>query len=393
MSILAQSIADSVKNSSWIRKMFEAGAQLKEQFGAENVYDFSLGNPDLPAPSCVGDALRELATKAGTPFAFGYMPNAGYPWARQALAKHLTQEQGIALQAEHVLLTCGAAGGLNAVFRALLNHGDQVVTLAPYFVEYSSYVANHGAVLHAVPSQTDTFAPDINALSAAITPKTRILLLNSPNNPTGVIYSKAQLEEIATLLRNKSQEYGRPIFLIADEPYRFLAFDGATVPSLLPLYSHAICVSSFSKNLSLPGVRLGYIAITPNMPEQEELMAGLTLANRILGYVNAPVIGQHIMMHALGSQVDLSIYAARRKAMARVLDESGYEYQMPAGAFYFFPKAPGGDDIAFVQKLQQERILAVPGTGFGCPGHFRLAFCVDEDVIIRSQESFSKARA
>ena len=264
---------------------------------------------------------------------------------------------------------------------------------APYFVEYGFYVANHGGTFRAVKSKPDTFAPDLAALEEAISPKTRVVLINSPNNPTGVIYSRKDLVALTELLENKSQEYGKPIWLVADEPYRFLAYDNAEVPSVLPLYPYAVVISSFSKNLSLPGERVGFAAVSPLLHEKAELMAGLTLTNRILGFVNPPVVGQHIMAAALGSQVDLSIYAARRKAMGEVLKNAGYEFQMPAGAFYFFPKAPGGDDVAFVNRLVEERILAVPGTGFGCPGHFRLAFCVDEKVIRNAADGFAKARA
>ena len=395
MSILADSVTGYLEHASWIRRMFEAGGQLKARFGAENVYDFSLGNPDLPAPPAVAEGLKAFAEHAHEPFAFGYMPNGGYPWAREKLAAHLSHEQGAHIAAEDVILGCGAAGVLNAFLRAVLNPGEEMLAFAPYFVEYGFYVSNHGGVFKAVPSKKDTFAPDLDALEAAITEKTRVVLINSPHNPTGVVYKRKEVAAIADLQLNKSQQYGKPIWLVSDEPYRFLAYDGVEVPSVLPLYPYAVAISSFSKSLSLPGERLGYAAVSPLLPKEEkaQLMAGLTLTNRILGFVNPPVVGQHIMAAALGSQVDLSIYAARRKAMAEVLTQAGYEFQMPAGAFYFFPKAPGGDDVSFVNALLEERVLAVPGTGFGCPGHFRLAFCVDESVIRNSAEGFAKARA
>ncbi len=391
MSILSQRVAGYMENASWIRRMFEAGAQLKAQYGAENVYDFSLGNPDLPPPAAVAKGLRDLAEKASEPFSFGYMSNGGYPWAREQLAAHLSKEQGVNLTADHVLLSCGAAGGINAFFRAVLDIDDEVLALAPYFVEYGFYAANHNATFKAVPTKEGTFAPDLQALEAAIGEKTRALIVNSPNNPTGKVYSKEELQGIVSVLEACSKKYGKPIWLISDEPYRFLAYDGVDVPSVLPLYPYAVAISSFSKNLSLPGERLGYVMVSPLLEEAGLLMNGLILTNRILGYVNPPVVGQHLMAAALGSQVDVDIYAARRKAMAEVLDGAGYEYQMPEGAFYFFPKAPGGDDVAFVAKLQEQRVLAVPGTGFGCKGHFRLAFCVDESVIRNAAESFKKA--
>lgn len=395
MSILADSVTGYLEHASWIRRMFEAGGQLKARYGADKVYDFSLGNPDLPAPPAVAEGLSAFAQHAREPFAFGYMPNGGYPWAREKLAAHLSQEQGVHITAEDVILGCGAAGMLNAFLRAVLNPGEEMLAFAPYFVEYGFYVANHGGVFKAVPSVKDTFAPDLDALEAATNEKTRVVLINSPHNPTGVVYKRKEVAAIADLLLNKSQEFGRPIWLVSDEPYRFLAYDGVEVPSVLPLYPYAVAISSFSKSLSLPGERLGYAAVSPQLPKEEkaQLMAGLTLTNRILGFVNPPVVGQHIMAAALGSQVDLTVYAARRKAMGEVLSQAGYEFQMPAGAFYFFPKAPGGDDVAFVNALLEERILAVPGTGFGCPGHFRLAFCVDESVIRNAAEGFAKARA
>ena len=393
MELLATAMAENISKGSMIRRMFEAGIALKKEHGADKVCDFSLGNPDLPAPPAVVSGLRSFAEHASEPFAFGYMPNGGFVWAREKLAAHLSKEQGVDLTANDVLLGCGAAGVLNAFLRAVINPGEEMLGFAPYFVEYGFYVANHGGTFRAVKSKPDTFAPDLAALEEAISPKTRVVLINSPNNPTGVIYSRKDLVALTELLENKSQEYGKPIWLVADEPYRFLAYDNAEVPSVLPLYPYAVVISSFSKNLSLPGERVGFAAVSPLLHEKAELMAGLTLTNRILGFVNPPVVGQHIMAAALGSQVDLGIYAARRKAMGEVLKNAGYEFQMPAGAFYFFPKAPGGDDVAFVNRLVEERILAVPGTGFGCPGHFRLAFCVDEKVIRNAADGFAKARA
>ncbi|HBW14786.1 MAG TPA: pyridoxal phosphate-dependent aminotransferase [Desulfovibrio sp.] len=392
MSLLSQQISGYMERASWIRKMFEAGIILKQQYGEDAVCDFSLGNPDLPAPAAVGDGLRAMADRAGEPFAFGYMPNGGYAWARQKLATHLSAEQGVSLTGDDVVLTCGAAGGLNAFFRAVLDEGDEVLSMAPYFVEYGFYVENHGGVFRTVKTLPDTFGLDLDAIELAMTPRTRAVIINSPNNPTGAVYSRAELEGLADILARASARNGRPVFLIADEPYRFLAFDGAEVPSVLPLYDHSLVVSSFSKNLSLAGERLGYIALSPRMENRGKLAAGLLLTNRILGFVNPPVVGQHIMAAALGAQVDASIYARRRDVMADVLTEAGYDFQMPRGAFYFFPKAPGGDDVTFVSRLMEERILAVPGSGFGGPGHFRLTFCVDETIIRRAAEGFRRAR-
>lgn len=391
MSILASDVAGYLANASWIRRMFEEGATLKKKHGAENVYDFSLGNPDLPAPPEVGAALGEFCEHAGEPFAFGYMPNAGFPALREKLAEYLSNEQGVKLGADCVILTCGAAGALNSFFRCVLNPGDEVLTFAPYFVEYGFYCANHQGKLKTVKSQPNTFAPDLDALEKAINEKTRVLLLNSPHNPTGMIYSKNDISAIASLLENKSRQYGCPIWLCSDEPYRFLAYDGIEVPSILGCYPYSVIISSLSKSLSMPGERIGWIAASPEMPEKRELMDALALANRILGFVNPPVIGQRILEKVLGASVDIDIYDRRRKAMAEVLRQAGYEFQLPQGAFYFFPKAPGGDDLAFVRTLVEEKILAVPGSGFGWPGHFRLAFCVDETVIRRAAPGFARA--
>lgn len=393
MHILSEAMADNVSKGSMIRRMFEAGIMLKKQYGEDAVCDFSLGNPDLPPPPAVAEGMRELAGHLDRPFSLGYMPNAGFAWARTALADHLSKEQGLPLTQDEVILTCGAAGGLNVLFKAILNPGDEVLSLTPCFVEYGFYVGNHGGVFRGVPTLPDTFDIDFNALEAAITRGTRALIINSPNNPTGQVYNRKELEQLCALLEEKSEAFGRPIFLVVDEPYRFLAYDGVEAPSLLPMYRYAVVASSFSKNLSLPGERIGYLVLSPLLEQREELMGGLILANRVLGFVNPPVVGQFLMRAALGSEVDASVYKRRRDAMAEVLSDAGYQFFMPKGAFYFFPKAPGGDDRAFVEKLAKELVLAVPGSGFAGPGHFRLAFCVDESIIYRAAAGFKKAIA
>jgi aspartate aminotransferase len=391
MKLVSPQIAGYIEKSSWIRKMFEQGARLKQEFGAENVFDFSLGNPDLPPPAEVGQALAELSHRVSSPFSLGYMPNAGYPETRSRLADHLSKEQGSQISAEDIVLTCGAAGGLNVLFKTVLSPGEEVVCPAPYFVEYGFYALNHGGRLVPVPSRTPGFDLDLEALEEAISEKTRIVLINSPNNPSGKVYSAQELEELAKLLEKKSREFGKPILLVSDEPYRFLVYEDTFVPPLLPLYSHSVVISSFSKSLALAGERVGYVVPNPGMEGKEDLLAGMILANRILGFVNAPGIGQKVLERCLGAQVDVSVYEARRKAMAEVLHSSGYSFTMPSGGFYFFPEAPDGDDVGFVNKLQEEHILAVPGSGFGLPGYFRLAFCVDEGFIRRAEYGFARA--
>ncbi|THB71158.1 MAG: pyridoxal phosphate-dependent aminotransferase [Desulfovibrio sp.] len=393
MSLLTQQMAGYLERASWIRKMFEEGARLKAEHGVEAVCDFSLGNPDLPPPGEVKKALGELAELADQPLSLGYMPNPGYPWVRQALAEMASKEQAVTVAPEDIIITCGAAGALNVLFRAVLEPGEEVLSPAPFFVEYGFYTENHGGVFKTAPVSGADFSLDLNAMEQAITAKTRVVLINSPNNPTGRVYSREELEALAQVLEAKSKEHGKPIFLVSDEPYRFLTFDSVEVPSLLSIYPYSVVGTSFSKNLSMAGERVGYLLVNPSMQGKDELIEGLVLANRILGFVNAPAIGQAVAAKALNSQVDVSIYANRRAAMAEVLDNASIDYFMPQGAFYFFPKAPGGDDVAFCAKLQQELILAVPGRGFGFPGYFRLTFCVDEAVIRRSAEGFKRATA
>ena len=390
MKLVTEQMEQFLAGGAWIRQIFEQGLELKKQYGEDAVCDFSLGNPDLPPPAVVGECLADLARQADQPFAFGYMPNPGYPAVRAALAGHLTQEQGIAIAADDLLLTCGAAGGINVFFRAVLTPGDEVICPIPYFVEYGFYAGNYGGVLKPVPTKAD-FDLDVAAIEAAITPRTRVVLINSPNNPTGQVYSLETLRELASMLTRVSAGRERPIYLLADEPYRFLAYDGLDVPSVLPLYPYSLVIGSFSKNLSLPGERVGYVVVSPLLEGRGQLVAAMVIANRILGFVNAPAVGQALLLRALGQEVDRTIYARRREAMAGVLTRAGYEFVMPRGAFYFFPKSPDADELAFLKRLTAERVLAVPGRGFGMPGYFRLAFCVDEAVINRAEAGFARA--
>ena len=381
--------------SSWIRKMFEKGLELKRQHGVDAVCDFSLGNPDVPPPAKTKSALEAIAAEAVKPLGLGYCPNAGIPAVREAIAAYLARQQQVPVAASNVVMTVGAAGALVSFFRAVIEPGDEVICPSPYFVEYGSYCGHFGGVLKPVSSIADEgFRPDIAAIEAAITPKTRALLVNSPNNPTGCIYSAEDVRQLAALVdkTNASRgDGGRPLFLLSDEPYRAFAYDGATVPPMLPLTPYAVVLGSFSKTLSLAGERIGYVAVNPAMPDGDTLVSAVTLTNRTLGFVNAPVIGQRLATALLDETVDLEIYDRRRKLMAKVLSDAGIEFVMPRGAFYFFPKAPGGDDIAFVDALQDELILAVPGRGFGMAGFVRLSCSVDEKIIARSAEGFKRA--
>jgi aspartate aminotransferase len=392
MSAVAQEIQNYMAKASFIRKMFERGIELKQKFGAENVFDFSLGNPDLPPPTQVATELRKIADDLDQPFALGYMPNPGYPETREVVAKAMSKDQGVEIPADHIIMTCGAAGGLNAFFRAVLEPGDEVVCPAPYFVEYGFYVGNAGGKLKPAMSKDLTFELDLEAVAAELTDKTRVMFINSPNNPTGVIYSREELEKLVELIREHSKKTGRIIYLVSDEPYRFLNYENLEIPSVLDLYEYSVIGTSWSKSLSLAGERIGCLIVNPAMPEAVAVLGAATLTNRILGFVNAPAIAQKLLQKVIDCQVDVEIYHTRRDAMAKALDSAGIEYSMPQGAFYFFPKSPIADDFEFCDILLAEKILAVPGSGFGCPGYFRLTFCAGSaDSIRRSADAFKRA--
>ena len=393
MELGKSEISAAMGNSSWIRRMFEAGLELKKQYGADAVYDFSLGNPDLPPPPTVKRELTKLAEHADEPFAIGYMPNAGFPDIRELVAKRVSEEQRRDIPGANVVMTCGAAGGLNVFFRAVLERGDEVIVPTPYFVEYDFYAGNYGGKLVKAPSKELTFELDLEAFEKAFSPRTRAVVINSPNNPTGRIYTRRELEALAELIRAMEKKYGRAIYLISDEPYRFLNFAGEELTPVMGLFPHAVVIGSYSKNLSLAGERLGYIAVDSGIDGSAKLMAALTMCNRILGFVNAPALGQRLLAGCIGSEVDPGIYRERRDAMAAVLDAAGIKYTMPQGAFYFFPKSPTADESVFIEALLKERVLAVPGRGFGRPGYFRVAFCVDKKVITGAAEGFRRAVA
>jgi aspartate aminotransferase len=385
---VASKVQSFLERASWIRKMFEEGAQLKAKHGAENVFDFSLGNPNLEPPARFKEVLVDVV-KASDAGHHSYMPNVGYPSVRQAVAEFLSDEQGVAVSAGEVIMTCGAAGALNVILKAIIEPGDEVITPVPYFVEYGFYVDNHGGVLKTVASNPD-FTLDLQAIRDAITPKTKAVLINSPNNPSGQIYDKESLVDLGSLLTQEGRNLNRTLYLIADEPYRKIAFDGIEVPSILPCYAESMIVTSYSKDLSIPGERIGFLAVNPRATHKEDLLAGMALANRILGYVNAPALMQRTVQSLQGVSVDAAVYQKKRDLLCDSLSDSGYEFVKPKGAFYLFPKTPSPDDIAFVKALQEELILTVPGSGFGAPGHFRIAFCVDDETIRRSVPGFQR---
>ena len=391
MMTVTPAIAQSMASSSWIRKMFEKGLELKREFGEDAVCDFSLGNPDVPPPAAAKGALEKIAAEAVRPLGLGYCPNAGIPAVRETMADYLSKQQEMKVSGKDVVMTVGAAGALVSFFRAVIEPGDEVITPAPYFVEYGAYCGHFGGVLKPVKSLPPDFRPDIDTIAATVTDRTRAIIVNSPNNPTGCIYGEGDLRKLAALVDKVNETRERPLFLLCDEPYRAFAFDGVKVPAVLPMSKFVCVLGSFSKTLSLAGERIGYFVANPDMPEQASLIAAVTLTNRTLGFVNAPVIGQRLAAALVNETVDLEIYDRRRKLMAKVLEDAGVVFEMPKGAFYFFAKSPVEDDAVFVDALLKEKILVVPGKGFGFPGYVRLCCSVDEKIIARSAEGFKRA--
>ncbi len=386
---IAKKIEAVLSESSWIRRMFEEGARLKAEHGPDNIYDFSLGNPNLKPPENFRDSLIDTA-KSSVKGNHAYMPNVGFAYVRKSVAAYVSKEQQAETSESEIIMTCGAAGALNVILKTILDPGDEVITPSPYFVEYKFYADNHGGILKTVPTKPD-FSLDINAISSAINNKTKAVLINSPNNPTGRIYGKESLIELGTILNDNSEKTGRTIYLISDEPYRKIAYDGVKVPTIFNCYRESIIATSYSKDISIPGERIGYIAVNPKAAFKENLINGMALANRILGFVNAPAFMQRITASIQGASVDISKYQRKRDILCNSLAECGYEFVRPSGAFYLFPKSPAPDDVKFVKALQDELILVVPGSGFGGPGHFRIAFCVDDDIIINSIPGFKRA--
>jgi len=392
---IAANIKDALASSSTIRKMFEEGIQLKKQHGEDKVFDFSLGNPDIDPPPAFHEAFVKMAQEDAKG-SHGYMPNAGYPKVREALAKKVCREQNVNIDGSHIIMAVGAAGGLNAVFKTICNSGDEIIVPRPYFMEYRAYTANHGAKLVEVDSLND-FNLDIAAIGAALNEKTAAVLINSPNNPTGKVYSASVLASLSSLLVEHGKKTGRFPYIVSDEPYREIAYN-VEVPPVLSCYSESIVVSSYSKSLSLPGERIGFIAVSPNAGGKDDLLNGLIYATRILGFVNAPALMQRLVGSLTEARIDVSIYERRRDAFVKVLNNAGIEYSMPEGAFYLFCKVPRSkagrqetDDKAFVEHLKKHLILGVSGSGFGKSGWLRFAYCVDEKIINASKNAFKAA--
>ncbi len=386
---VSEKIREYMERASWIRKMFEQGLELKSKLGADKVFDFSLGNPNLEPPEQVRQAVIDVIQDP-RPGKHAYMPNAGLKETREAVANFLTKEHGVKLSWEHIVMTVGAGGGLNVALKTLLDEKDEVIILAPYFVEYFFYVDNHNGIGKLITTKED-FSLDLKAIEAGITPKTKALIINSPNNPSGRVYDEDSLKSLGKILLRARENYGRTVYLLSDEPYSKLVYDGVKVPSIFGNYPYSLLITSYSKDLSLPGERIGFIAVNPEMENWRQLVDGLTFCNRILGFVNAPALMQRILPRLQGVKVNIREYQKKRDLLCAGLSKAGYSFIKPEGAFYLFPKSPIPDDVLFVQGLLEENILAVPGTGFGTPGFFRLAYCVDDRVIEGSMPGFERA--
>jgi aspartate aminotransferase len=376
---ISKKVKTALNGASWVRRMFEEGEELKKLYGEENIFDFSLGNPNLEPPASLKKALKALAD-CPIPGMHRYMPNCGYSDTRKAIAEYLKEESGLPFDEKHVVMTVGAAGGLNVILKAILDEGDEVIVPSPYFMEFKSYIENSGGEIRLVETKED-FSLNLSEIEKAIGVKTKAILINSPNNPTGVVYDQASFEKLGKLLKKKSQELEKTLYLITDEAYRRIVFDKIQLPIAFRHYPHTIRVTSHSKDLSLPGERIGYIAVHPLCEEVDELISAIVFANRTLGFVNAPALMQRLVAPLQRNSVNIREYEEKRNLFYNSLKDFGYDVIKPQGAFYLFPKAPIEDDLTFIKQLQAKRILTVPGRGFGKPGYFRIAYAVDKKVI------------
>ena len=389
--MIADKMVNLVNNSSVIRAMFEEGRRLAGIYGADKVYDFSLGNPNVPAPKEVNKAIHDIINEEDSVFVHGYMSNSGYEDVREAIADSLNRRFGTHFSFNNIIMTVGAAGGINSFFKAFVNPGDEIIAFAPYFGEYNSYISNANGVRVVVSPDTETFSINFKELEEKISPKTKFVIINSPNNPTGAVYSEEDIEKLASILEKKQAEYGTEIYIFSDEPYREIAFNNTEVPYVTKYYNNTIVGYSYSKSLSLPGERIGYLVVPSEIADFEDVMSGLNVATRILGFVNAPSLMQKVVARNLGKTADLAIYEENEKLLYNALVEMGYEIVEPKGTFYMFPKSPIADDKQFCADAKEFGLVLVPGSNFGCPEHFRIAFCVDKEKIEASLPSFKKA--
>lgn len=386
--MISEKMVGYVQNSSVIRAMFEEGKRLAAIHGAENVFDFSLGNPSVEPPKAVKAAIIDILNEEHPNYVHGYMNNSGYEDVRRSVAESINKKYGTDFGCDNILMTVGAAGGLNVILKTLLNPQDEVLVFAPFFGEYNNYVANYDGKLVVVSPNTETFQPNLDEFETKITNKTKAVIVNTPNNPTGVIYSEDTIKKLSAILDKKQKELGNAIYLISDEPYRELAYDGVEVPYLTKYYSNTIVGYSYSKSLSLPGERIGYLVIPSSVDDYENVIAAANVANRILGFVNAPSLLQRVVAKCLDAEVDVRVYNRNRELLYQKLVEYGFQCVKPQGAFYLFVKALEADDKAFVAAAKKYNLLIVPGSSFGCPGYVRIAYCVDYNMIERSLPSF-----
>ena len=391
--MISEKMKPYVKNNSAIRMMFEEGNRLRAKYGADKVFDFSLGNPSVPAPDSVREAIIELVNTTDPTVLHGYMSNAGFEDVRQTIAESLNRRFDTKFSAKNLIMTVGAASGLNVILKTILNPGEEVIVFAPYFLEYGAYVRNYDGVLVEVSPDTTTFQPNLAEFEQRITPKTRAVIVNTPHNPTGVVYSEETIKNLSAILEAKQKEFGTVIYLISDEPYRELAYDGVEVPYLTKYYNNTVVGYSYSKSLSLPGERIGYLVIPDEADGSEELISAATIANRTLGCVNAPSLIQKVVAKCVDAKTDLAAYDKNRQALYNGLKECGFECIKPQGAFYLFVKSPVEDEKAFCEAGKKYNILMVPGSSFACPGYVRLAYCVSYETIVNSLPEFKKLAA
>lgn len=391
--MISEKMKPYVKNNSAIRMMFEEGNRLRAKYGADKVFDFSLGNPSVPAPDSVREAIIELVNTTDPTVLHGYMSNAGFEDVRQTIAESLNRRFDTKFSAKNLIMTVGAASGLNVILKTILNPGEEVIVFAPYFLEYGAYVRNYDGVLVEVSPDTTTFQPNLAEFEQRITPKTRAVIVNTPHNPTGVVYSEETIKKLSAILEAKQKEFGTVIYLISDEPYRELAYDGVEVPYLTKYYNNTVVGYSYSKSLSLPGERIGYLVIPDEADGSEELISAATIANRTLGCVNAPSLIQKVVAKCVDAKTDLAAYDKNRQALYNGLKECGFECIKPQGAFYLFVKSPVEDEKAFCEAGKKYNILMVPGSSFACPGYVRLAYCVTYETIVNSLPEFKKLAA
>lgn len=388
--MISEKMKKLLKGNSVIREMFEEGKRLKNIYGEENVFDFSLGNPNLPPPEEVKNAIIELVEKEEPTFLHGYMSNAGFEDVREKIANSINNKFGTKFNFENIIMTVGAASGLNIVFKAILNPEDEVIVFAPYFSEYNNYIENYNGIVKVISPNLNNFEPNLNELKEKISNKTKAILINTPNNPTGVVYSESTIKEISKILKEKEQEFGKQIFLISDEPYRELVYDNKEVPYITKYYKDTIVVYSYSKSLSLPGERIGYVVVPNEIDDSKELAEAITIANRIIGCVNAPSLIQRVIPYCLNAKVDTDAYKKNRDLLYSIIRENKFECVKPEGAFYLFVKTPIKDDKEFCSIAKKYNILVVPGSSFACPGYVRIAYCTSYDMIERSRKAFEK---